>query len=194
MSAYELYLLLHIGAAIAWVGAGLLMVMLGTRATRARDGERVVAYARDAEWLGLRLFLPANLLALASGFLLVEKGNWGYDPSWIKLGLAGFAVSFLIGALFFAPGWGRVDKLATGEGADSPAVHAAVRRLQFGSRVDLGLLVAVVFVMTVKPTAAEPGTLAVAAAIPAAFALLALVLFRTEARRAPGAHTAAAVR
>lgn len=185
MTTYELYLVLHIGGAIAWMGAGLVMVLLGLRATLARDGVQAVAFARDSEWLGLRLFLPSNLLVLASALLLVHEGDLGFDQLWIRLGIAGFAVSFLTGALFFAPGWGRVRKIAESEGADSPAVQAAMRRLALGARLDLCLLFAVVFVMTVKPTSGEHGALAVAAAILAAFAALSPVLFRVEGAAGP---------
>jgi uncharacterized membrane protein len=188
VTAYELYLLLHIGAALAWVGAGLATVMLGTRASLARDASRIVAFAHDSEWLGLRLFLPANLLAILSAVLLVTEGDWGWGHLWIQLGLAGYLVSFLTGLLFFGPGWGRVGKLADRLGADSPAVQSRVRGLLLGSRLDLGVLLGVVFVMVTKPTGDEVGALAITAAIPAAFAVLALGLYQAERRQAPTAH------
>src|SRR5262245_3628615 len=122
MAAYELYLLLHVVGAIVWVGAALLMALLGTRAILAAEPSRVTAFAGDSEWLGLRLFLPSNLVVLASGILLVQEGKWSYGPLWIKLGLIGLGISLVIGAAFFGPGWSSVGKLIDRAEADPIAV------------------------------------------------------------------------
>lgn len=176
MSAYELYLLLHIGAAMVWVGAAFTMVLTATRATLAHDRDRMRGLVKDGEWLGLRLFLPANLIVLVSAVLLVHEGQWGYGPLWIRLGVLGFAASFLAGALFFGPGWGRIERHAAREGGDARGVESALRRLLFGSWLDVGWLLAVVFVMTVKPGGDEWVALGVAAAIPIAFGVVAALL------------------
>jgi hypothetical protein len=186
MSAYELYLFLHITAAIVWIGAGVALTLLATRATVARDLDRMLAFARDAEWLGLRLFLPANLVVLVSAVLLVRDGDWGLGPLWIRLGIVGFAVSFLAGTLFFSPGWSRARRGARSAGS----VEAAVRLLLFGCWLDVGWLLAVVYVMTVKPEGNEWTALGVAGAIPAAFALAAFALLRRP-RGGPGAAAVA---
>src|SRR5262245_34509643 len=110
MAAYQLYLVLHIVGAIVWIGAGFALTLLATRAISARDLDRVLGFVRDADWLGLRLFLPANLIVLVSAVLLVREGGWGFGPLWIRLGLIGFAVSFLAGVVFFAPGWSRAGR------------------------------------------------------------------------------------
>lgn len=180
MNAYELYLLLHVGGAAVWVGSAFLMVVLLTRAVHAGDAERTSALARDSEWLGLRLFLPANLVVLVSAILLVEDGGFGWGRLWIMLGIAGFAASLVLGIAVFAPGWKRVVGLVRTEGADAPAVRAWTRRLLLFSRFDVGLLLGVVVVMVAKPTADDAGALALAAAIPLAVGAVALALFRTE--------------
>src|SRR5262249_42391439 len=110
MSAYQLYLILHICSAIIWIGAGFLMTLLVTRAHAARDRARVRALVDDGAWLGLRVFLPANLIVLVSAVMLVHEGGWTYHPLWIRLGVLGFALSFLTGAMFFGPGWSRLAK------------------------------------------------------------------------------------
>lgn len=176
MSAYELYLLLHMVAAIVWIGAAFVILLLATRARATRDRARIAAVVEDGDWLGLRLFLPANVVVLVSAILLVHEGGWGYGALWIRLGLVGFAVSFLSGALFFGPGWGRLRR--DGDEIGAAAVEAEMRRLLFGAWLDVGWLLAIVFVMTVKPTSGEWHALAVAAAIPLAFALVALALLR----------------
>src|SRR5262245_34514769 len=180
MTRYELYLLLHVMAAIVWVGAAFTMAFLETRAQRAGSATRVVGLAREAAVLGPRVFLPANVIVLVSAVLLVREGPWGFDTLWIELGLAGFVVSFLMGALFFGPGWSRVGRVIEREGIASPEVPARIRRMLFGSWIDLGVLLAVVFVMTVKPANGETGALAIAAAIPVMCAGIALLLLRAD--------------
>jgi hypothetical protein len=194
MTAYELYLLLHVTAAIAWVGAAFLMVVLMTRASCAHASSRAVALAGDSEWLGLRLYLPANAVVLVSALLLVREGPWTLDMLWIGLGIAGFALSFAIGATVFGPGWARVGKLAHDEGADSPSVRARLQRLIVVSWLDLGILLAVVFVMVVKPTGDERATVALALAIPVCVTAMGLLLLRTERRKRPEAPAAAGTR
>ncbi len=183
MSAYELYLLLHVAAAMVWIGAAFLLVVLATRARASRDPARVGVLVEDAGWLGTRLFLPANLLVLVSAVLLVREGSWGLGALWIRLGLVGFVVSFLTGALFFGPGWGRMARLAEAGGIGSPVFEARLRRLLLGGWIDVGWLLAIVFVMIVKPTSGRWSALAVAAAIPIVFTLLAVALLQLPEQR-----------
>jgi hypothetical protein len=190
MSAYELYLALHIGGAILWVGAAFALALLTTRARLAADAERAAGFAVDAEWLGLRLFLPLNLLVLGSAVLLVQDGGWGWGELWIQLGLAGFAISFVAGFAVLAPGWARVVKLVGAEGAASAAVRARISRLLLVSWLDVGVLAGVIFVMAVKPTGGEVGGLVAAGAIPALVAGLAIALRRAESGGRQGAPAA----
>lgn len=131
----------------------------------------------------MRLFTPASLLALAFGFLLVQEVPWSYDELWIDLGLAGFAITFLLGFFFLGPESGRLAKLIDAEGPGSPNVRARIRRILFVSRLDLGSLYAIVWIMAVKPSAGDEGALAVAAAIPAVAAVLAYLLYQADGRR-----------
>lgn len=191
MTRYELYLFVHIGAAAVWVGAGFAMALLETRASLAGSGARVLALAREGACLGPRLYLPANLLVLVSAILLVEDAGWGYGTLWILLGFAGFVASFLLGALFFAPGWPRLAGLAESEGVDSVAVQLRVRRLLIGAWIDLGVLLGVVCVMASKPTGDDVGALTFAAAVVLVCVVLPFTLLRT--RGLPPARRDAAI-
>lgn len=182
MSRYDLYLTLHISGAMVWVGTAFAMVLLATRATTAHDAERVTGFVRDGEWLGLRVFLPANLIVLVSAVLLVHDGHWGYGQLWARLGLVGFAFSFLAGATFFGPGWSRIQRRADQEGMAAASVESALRRLLLWSWLDVGWLIAIVFVMTAKPEPHEWSALAAAAALPIAFGLVGKALLRTHTR------------
>jgi uncharacterized membrane protein len=182
MSRYDLYLAIHIVAAMVWVGTAFAMVTLATRAVVARDRDRVMTFVREGDWLGLHVFLPTNVLVATSAALLIREGGWGYGQLWIRLGLLGFAVSFVVGVAVFAPGWGRVLRTAR-NGAGTPDVEPAVRRLLMVSWLDLGWLLSIVFVMTVKPASGEWTALGVAAAIPVVSGLLGMLLLYGPGRR-----------
>jgi uncharacterized membrane protein len=182
VASYELYLLIHIVAAMLWVGAAFLIALLATRAVVSRDPARLAALVDAGGWLGLRLFLPTNLLVLGSAILLVHEGSWSYDPLWIRLGLIGFVASFLTGALFLGPAWGRIGQLTARGDFGAAPVEAGLRQLLLAAWIDVGWVLAIVFVMVVKPTSTQWSALAVTATIPTVFALVALALVRIPVR------------
>jgi uncharacterized membrane protein len=151
MSRYEFLLTLHILGAIAWIGAALCVQLLAIRADRSREPEQVRKSADDAQWLATRLFIPASLAVLVLGILLVLDGPWKFSQTWIVLGLAGYAFSFVVGLLFMNPESGRIARLLEAHGADHSEVHRRIRRIHNVSRVELVVLVLVVVDMVVKP-------------------------------------------
>jgi uncharacterized membrane protein len=149
VSRYELLLTIHVLAAIAWLGSALCVQVLAVRAVGSDDPVRKGRVADDAEWLATRIFIPSSLLVLIFGILLVLDGPWGFDQTWILLGLAGYAFSFLVGILYLSPESGRI-KRALEAGAETEA-EARTRRIFLVSRIELGILALVVVDMVVKP-------------------------------------------
>jgi uncharacterized membrane protein len=144
------------------------------RALRTGDPKRTADFAADVEWLGMRILLPSSLVVVAAGVLLMLDGDWDWGTAWVVLALVLYAVTFAAGAAFFGPESGRISKLVAAEGAESPRAQERIRRILVLSRLDLLLLFAIVYLMTVKPTLDEPWELlllAAAAAVAAAFFL-----------------------
>ena len=152
MTRYDIYLTFHVLMAIVWLGGGLAISVLGWRITLTNDGRAMAAFAKNVEWVGNRVFVPASLALLALGFLMIHDGSWSYSSLWIVIGLGGFAVTFLTGLLFLGPQGGKIGKLIDAEGVDSPAVTAQIKRVLFVSRLDLITLYAIAGNMLVKPT------------------------------------------
>ena len=151
MTYYEFLLFAHILAAMAWVGGDLMIQMYYLRA-RAAGPERVVAFARETEWIGLRLLNPAGLLVVVFGVLLVlEVEAYDFSQFWISAALAMFAASFIAGAGFLGPESGRVGKLAEERGAADPEVQRRIGRVLLVSRIEFTLLVLIVLDMVLKP-------------------------------------------
>ena len=151
MSEYELYLSVHILGAIVWIGGAVMIQIIAMRIRAAGDPFRMAAFAKDIEWIGLRIITPVSLILLVFGFLLVWEGPWSLGDTWVWLGLAGFGITFLAGFLFFGPESGRIGKLIDAEGGDSPAVQARISRILNLARLDTVLLVLIVLDMVVKP-------------------------------------------
>jgi hypothetical protein len=181
VASYELYLLIHIVVAMLWVGAAFLIVLLATHAVVSRDPARLAALVDAGGWLGLLLFLPTNLIVFGSAVLLVHEGDWSYDPLWIWFGIVGFVASFLAGALFLGPAWGRVGQMTVRGDFSAAPLQTGIRQLVLAGWLDAGWVLAVVFLMLVKPASSE-WALGVTAAIPAMSALVALALVRMPAR------------
>jgi uncharacterized membrane protein len=151
LARYDVYLMLHVISAIVWLGGGLALSVLGTRIAKQRDPARMVAFARDAEWMGNHIFLPAGLLVLVCGFLMIHAGFPAFDQFWIQLALGLFAVTFLTGSLFLGPQAGKIGKLIEQHGQESAEVQEQIRRVLLVSRLDLLTLYSIVVVMVAKP-------------------------------------------
>ncbi|MEW6581771.1 MAG: DUF2269 family protein [Actinomycetota bacterium] len=151
MTRYETLLLIHVVMAVVWVGGGAALNILAVRVVSAGSPERTVGFARDVEWVGTRVFAPASLLALGSGVWAASEGDWSFGDPWISMGFAGWAFSFLVGMLFIGPQSGRVSRVVAAEGPSSPAAQAGIRRILLVSRVELLVLLVVIWAMVAKP-------------------------------------------
>jgi uncharacterized membrane protein len=149
---FQFLLFVHIAFVAIWLGGAAMLQFLSLRALGSDDPLRTANFAADAEWVGLRVFMPASLLVLIAGILMVlDSDFYGFGDDWILIALVLFAVTFAAGAGFFGPESGRIAKLIETEGPTSPAVGARVRRILALSRADLVLLFLIVYDMVVKP-------------------------------------------
>ena len=150
VTTYTVLLSFHIFAAVVWVGGALVLQVLAFFALRSKLPGRRAEFAREVEWVGTRIFLPTSLALLGLGFWLIHEGGWDYKL-WIVLGLAGIAFSIVVGAAFLGPQSKRLAGLIEAEGPDSAVVAAKIRQLLLVSRVELVILVLLVFDMVLKP-------------------------------------------
>jgi uncharacterized membrane protein len=182
VSLYDALLLLHIVAAIIWLGAGFVLTLLVLRAERAGDEESESRHHQDASALAPLLFIPASMATLVFGLLLVAEGSWSFEQLWVSLGLAGFLVSFGVGILYFKPEGERIDALVEEHGPEYGEVRSRIRRLNAVDRIEVTVLFLVVGDMVLKPTGDDIGILLAGAAILAGVAVLS---FATAQRAAP---------
>jgi hypothetical protein len=163
MSLYELLLLLHIIAAIIWVGAATMYFALDFRTDLSGDLERESSHADDADWLAPRLFIPAATGTLIFGVLAAIEGDWNFGSLWIIIGLTGFGVSFATGIGYFEPETKKLTDAIDRHGATHPEVRRRMANLKMVGRIELAVLYVVVASMVVKPTGNDGGVLFVLA-------------------------------
>jgi hypothetical protein len=151
LTLYEVLLFAHLTFVAVWVGTDFVLQILAFRSLGAGP-ERTAAFLADVEWLGQRVLTPAAVLVAGFGiWMVLDSPAWEFSQFWISAGLAMFLASALTGAFFLGPETGRLSKLIESLGADDPQVLARIRRVLLVSRVELILLIAVIFDMVVKP-------------------------------------------
>ena len=150
MTWYELWLFLHIGAAIVWVGGAATIQVFGILTKRAADPSKTAFFAANVSWTVMHVFLPAALLVLVSGVGLTIDGNWDWGEPFIVFGLLFWAVVSLVAFGFLGRALGRAAAELASEGP-SPALALRLRNLVWISRVLLGVLAIIVFVMIARP-------------------------------------------
>jgi uncharacterized membrane protein len=152
MDAYELSKTIHVLAAVIWVGGATASQLYAMRTRASGDPARLASFARDAEWIGMRVFLPMSLFLVATGFWMIGEGNLDWE-AWIIIGLVAWAASALTGATFLGPESGRVAAAIEREGPESPEAQRRISRIFLVSRIELVILLIIVVDMVVKPGA-----------------------------------------
>ena len=181
MDLYTCTKLFHIAFAIVWIGGGFCLMVLAAIAARAGNDEALVHVIQNVIYLGNRMFVPAGLLTLLSGIVMVTVGG-SFGDLWIVLGLAGFAATFATGTFILKPAAEKIGAMIAEQGV-TPAVAAECRELIRKGKFDYVMLFLVVAVMVLKPTLHDRLLLATMAAILIA-AAIAFLGRRNRPRRA----------
>jgi uncharacterized membrane protein len=149
---FGIFKLIHVGFAVFWVGGGILLTVLALRAERTRDPEQLATIARQATFAGEKLFAPAGGIVLAMGIaMVINSPEFGFGTTFVIIGLIGFAISFVTGIAVLAPRAKRIVELSDTVGAAAPQTQAAIKEILLISRIDIAVLVIVVFDMLMKP-------------------------------------------
>lgn len=148
---YAFFKWVHVTGAVLWVGGGLALTILSLWAERKQDPAEMAMLARQAAFIGERVFAPVGLLVFLAGIAMVINLHWGWGTSWIVIGLVGYAITFLTGLLVLGPQAKRIGQLIETVGAEAAETQAAIKRILLIARVDEGVLLLVVAAMILKP-------------------------------------------
>jgi uncharacterized membrane protein len=151
VTKYEVLLFAHILFVSIWVGGDAMIQVFWMRAVAAGP-ERKVQLMKDVEWIGQRVLTPSALLVAAFGvWLVLDSPAWEFSQFFVSFGLAVFVASFVAGAGFLGPEAGRIGRLGDERPVDDPELQARIERVLLISRIELVLLILVIFSMTAKP-------------------------------------------
>ena len=134
---------------MVWVGGAAVIQVFGVLTKRAADPAKTAFFAGSVSWTVMRVFLPASALVFVSGIGLVENGGWDWSEPFVVFGLVGWAAVSLVGFGYLGRAIGAAGARLAAEGP-SPALGLRLRNLVWLSRALLVVLVAIVFMMTVK--------------------------------------------
>jgi uncharacterized membrane protein len=149
--AYDVYLAVHVGAAVVWVGGDVTLTTLGIVFQRRQEGETLAALGRMGAWIGTRVYTPALFVTIVFGIALMVEGDVAWGQFWVVFGLVGWAIAGVVGVAFVGPELGRIDEAARTHGPDSEEVRRRVKRLFMIFRFDTALLLLIVLDMSAKP-------------------------------------------
>ena len=152
MSLLSWLLFLHVLAAMVWLGGGAVVCLIGVGVRRSSDDQQIAHFAHILGRLGLRAFMPAVLVVLATGlWMAFGASGWSLSRGWVLLGLGLFLVAFGIGAVYLSRVATALEHAVAEPGGDAGRAAALVGRWLAGYGVVLLVLVAALWDMVFKP-------------------------------------------
>ncbi|HEY0415469.1 MAG TPA: DUF2269 family protein [Gaiellaceae bacterium] len=150
---YSLFKAVHVLFAVIWVGGGVTMMIHAIRAQNARDPEGIVTVAKQAAFIGEKVFAPIGLVTFLMGIAMMINTSWGWGHFWVVVGLLGYAATFIVGLVVLSPLAKQIDESAATNGPTHPATMALIERIMLIARIDVAVLMLVVIDMVTKPFA-----------------------------------------
>jgi uncharacterized membrane protein len=148
MDLYTVFKFLHVLAAMAWFGAGAMLLMQSTVAAMRNDQAGLMESAGRMGALGMVWFMPAAMLTLLSGLVATTLGGlWG--EAWVLLGLLGLLASVLTGHFVLRTrGMAAGQMMAEGRTEEGARIG---RRIIAIAQFDYCVIAGIIFLMVFKP-------------------------------------------
>src|SRR5262249_12658993 len=144
---------IHVTFALVWVGGGVLLAILALLAERKPDPEEITTVARQAAFVGERIFAPSGLIVFLMGIAMMINTNWGWGKFSVIVGLVGYATTVVTGLAVLSPLTKKIAASAAEHGPTAPETMALIRKTLLIARFDVALLLIVVLDMVTKPFA-----------------------------------------
>jgi uncharacterized membrane protein len=150
---YSLFKAVHVLGAVIWVGGGVSIMIHAIRGQRAYKPEDIVTVAKQAAFMGEKVFAPVGLITFLMGIAMMINTSWGWGHFWIVAGLVGYASTFIVGIAILSPMAKKIDESAEKNGPTHPETIALIERIMLIARFDVAVLMLVVLDMVTKPFA-----------------------------------------
>ena len=148
MTFRDILLIFHIAGAGTWLGANIVQAIVPPAAARAGSAT-LAGWYRITSMLAKRLYMPAAVLILLTGVLLVLQSDaYGFGDTFVTVGFAMIVVGAVLGIVIFGPG-GETAAAAV-ETEDVSKIRSAVAKLSAWGVVDTLLLLFTIAVMVLR--------------------------------------------
>src|SRR6476620_661047 len=107
---YFVFKMLHVGAAVVWVGGGLFITIIAVLAELANDDDQLLQIGHWAETVAGRVFPVMLFIVLGFGIAMTTNFNIPYNQFWLIFGLVAWALSAGTGIMFLGPEAKRLNK------------------------------------------------------------------------------------
>jgi uncharacterized membrane protein len=153
MTWYDWFKAGHVIVAVLWVGGGATLGLLAAMTLRMKDPIRLAQFAHQAGKIGERLYTPASLLVLLFGIGLMtnDQSPWDWDMTFVRIALVGWALTFVVGFFYIRPTAAKLAKAIEERGPEDPEAQKLIKNILVVTRIDVLVLLFIVFVMTAKP-------------------------------------------
>jgi uncharacterized membrane protein len=141
--------LIHVLAAIIWVGGSIMAQLFALRLTAAAPAHRL-GFARDLRFAASRIFVPSAIVLLGAGIWMVaDSPGFAFGDPFVVIGLVAVGGSLATAIGYLIPNIGRAIELMTsGRG---PEAGAVIRKVALAARAVIVILLVAVWAMVVKP-------------------------------------------
>lgn len=140
--------LVHVASAIVAVGANVTYAIWMSRAHR--DREHLVFVIGSIRAIDRRLALPAYVVVLVTGVVMVARGAYSFTTGWIVAAIALYFLAVVVGIAAFGPTIRRQLAEAMRD-PSSPAYAELARRNDRLTIVTLAVVGAILVLMVTKP-------------------------------------------
>ena len=149
---YDIAKLIHVVAAILWIGGGVMITIYNARLWNAKDVQGLRSVNDVASSLGKAYFMPLAIVTLIAGIVMVlDTDAIAFSDAWISIGFAGIILTALIGPLRIEPAAERLAESIQANGIEAQETVAIQQQVRMWSMIDLVILLVVTWAMIYRP-------------------------------------------
>jgi uncharacterized membrane protein len=153
MSYFEILLLIHVGTAIAGFGPTFAFAVLGPLAGKT-GGPQAVGMLKGIVKIEKTLVVPAIVIQLVSGVLLIAEAGWDSDffsHYWLWIAIVLFLTAVYLALRVSTPSVEKMIELGESGQAGSPEFAAYAKKAATVGPILNVMLLVIIFLMVVKP-------------------------------------------
>jgi uncharacterized membrane protein len=142
--------LLHLLAAMIWVGGAVTLSALTAQVLRSGDGEAITRFARSVRLIGPLVLAPATVAVTGFGvWLVIDSDAWDFGQTWVWLALVLVGAAFLVGATLQSQAMVKAQRAS--DAGDQAEAARQLGRWSWGLLLILLLLLVTTWDMVFKP-------------------------------------------